>query len=249
MSSAGTAVYAGPNLRRRSLPRLPMRSLAYVRLDHNNGGIIRDVTESGIAVQAVTPLRPGDELALRFELFAPRVRVETRGRVAWAESNGQAGICFTDITSRIQRAVREWILVHMLTAAAVSGRDSMFIPLEQQFVLSAAARPAIALPLEPDLQTVQWGLLSLSARSFSTVVDGLILVCGVLLFSVSAIAVMGAVPPLPLAATLLVAASAIFVAAYQLIFSDFLCGASPGRRLAEQAAEAAREERAVTRFR
>ena len=78
--SAGTAAQPSMHPRRRSQPRFPLRSLAYVRLENNNGGIIRDLTESGIALQAVSPLKPGDDVALRFDLFSPRVRIESRER-------------------------------------------------------------------------------------------------------------------------------------------------------------------------
>ena len=71
--------------RRRRCPRQTLRTLAYVNLDQGNGGIIRDLTDSGIAVHAVAALRPGQEVSLRFDLLSPRVRVETRGRVAWAD--------------------------------------------------------------------------------------------------------------------------------------------------------------------
>src|SRR6266566_4517968 len=92
---------------RRLYPRQTLRSLAYVKLDQSNGGIIRDLTESGMAIQAVGRLQPGQELDLRFELIAPRVRVDARGRVAWADSGGQAGIQFLGITLRMQRALRD----------------------------------------------------------------------------------------------------------------------------------------------
>src|SRR5436189_87576 len=143
MSAAATAT---THLRRRGHPRFPLRSLAYVRLENNNGGIIRDLTQSGIALQAVTPLHPGEELSLRFDLFYPRVRIEASGRVAWADSSRQAGICFTGLPQHSQRALRDWAFTQMLSAAAVSGRDSMFDALDAQLVLSAAARPAILVP-------------------------------------------------------------------------------------------------------
>lgn len=247
-SSAGTAIQATAHLRRRTRPRFPMRSLAYVRLQESNGGIIRDLTEAGIALQAVTPLRPGDEFPLRFELFSPRVKVETHARVMWADESGEAGVSFGDLSLRTRRAVRDWIFIQMLNSAAVSGRDSIFSPVDS-LVISEAARPAIALPLPLDLERVRWGFLSFSVRGFSIFVDSLVLLCAVLLFSISAVAVMGGVPPLPLAAALLFAAGSIFVAAYQLIFSDFLCGASPGRRLAAEAAGTQNEQFLVTRFR
>ena len=247
-SSVGSAP-AAAHFGRRSQPRFPMHSLAYVRLHENNGGIIRDLTESGIAVQAVMPLQPGESLPIRFELFSPRVKVETLGRVVWADKTGQAGVTFNDVPVRTRRAVREWILIQMLNAAAASGRVSIFPPVDSQLVLSAAARPAISLPVPMEQESVRWGLLSFSIHGFSVFVDSLVLVCAVLLFSISAIALMGGVPPLPVAAALLFASSAIFLAAYQLIFSDFLCGASPGKRLASEAAQAQNEEFLVTRFR
>src|SRR5258708_12300111 len=80
--------------RRRAHPRQTLRSLAYVKLDQANGGIIRDLTESGMAIQAVAPLQPDQQLNLRFELLSPRVRIDAQGRVAWANSSGQAAIHF-----------------------------------------------------------------------------------------------------------------------------------------------------------
>src|SRR5258708_31568727 len=92
--------------RRRQYPRQTLRSLAYVRLDQANGGIIRDLTESGMAIQAVGRLRPGQEIDLRFDLISPRVRVDARGRVAWADASGQGGIEFIGLTPRVQRGLR-----------------------------------------------------------------------------------------------------------------------------------------------
>lgn len=248
--SAGTAAQPSIHPRRRRQPRFPLHSLAYVRLENNNGGIIRDLSESGIALQAVSPLKPGDEVGLHYDLFSPRVRVESRARVAWADESGQAGVSFTDLSPRVRRALRDWMLIQMFTAAAVSGRDSIFAPLDSQFVLSPAARPAIALPQPaPRLGEIQWGMFDISTRTFSILVDTVVLICAILLFSISAIAVMGSLPPLPIAATLLMASAAIFVAVYHLIFSEFLCGPTPGKRLAEVAISTDRGEIYIARFR
>ncbi len=248
--SAGTAVQPSVHPRRRRQPRFPLRSLAYVKLENNNGGIIRDLTESGIALQAVSPLQPGDKVALHFDLFSPRVRIESHGRVAWADESGQAGVSFTDLSPRVRRAVRDWMLIQMLTAAAASGRDSIFAPSDSQLVLSPAAMPAITVsPLATGLGEIQWGMFDISARTFAILVDTVVLICAVLLFAISAIAVIGGLPPLPVAATLLIASAAIFVAVYHLIFSDFLCGPTPGKRLSDVAASANRGQFSVARFR
>src|SRR5215475_12331622 len=99
--------------RRRQYPRITLRSLAYVKLEQGNGGIIRDLTESGIAIQAVGPLQPGQEVILRFDLLSPRVRVETHGRVSWGGPGGQGGIEFSGLPERMRQFLRDWILMQM----------------------------------------------------------------------------------------------------------------------------------------
>jgi PilZ domain len=225
--------------RRRRHPRCPLRSLSYVRLDQGNGGIIRDLTESGIAIQAVGRLHPEQHIRVAFDLLSPRVRVETMGRVAWSDVNGQGGIEFSELPLRTRRALRDWLLMQMLSSAAVTGRDSMFHSPEPQLVTSAASRPAIILPEAPpqaEKARVRWGLISLSARVFASFLDCVILSCAILLFGVSSLAVMGAMPAWPLAAAFFTTASIIFVAVYSLLFSDWICRATPGRRLAALAA-------------
>src|SRR5262249_2959660 len=105
--------------RRRRCPRQTVRTLAYVNLNDGNGGIIRDLTECGVAVQAVAALRPEQEVNVRFDLLSPRVRVEARGRVAWADPGGQAGIELTALSPRARRALRDWLLTQMLSSAAI----------------------------------------------------------------------------------------------------------------------------------
>ncbi len=236
--------------RRRRYPRQTLRSLSYVKLDEANGGIIRDLTESGMAVQAVGRLQPGQELDLRFELISPRVRVDARGRVAWADPSGQGGIQFVGLTPRVQRALRDWLLIQMFSAAAISGRDSMFSSREMELTFSAPARAAIVVdPPIAESPRVEWGLFSLSERGFSIFVDTVVLLCAVLVFATSSIAVMGGVPAWPMAAALLLTASTIFVAVYQVLFSDWLCGATPGTRLAGLASNPAGGEEYGQRFR
>jgi hypothetical protein len=100
-----------------------------------------------------------------------------------------------------------------------------------------------------ELPRVVWGGFSLKAHSFAIFVDMLVLTCAVLLFSVSSIAVMGGVPAWPLATILFIATSTIFGAVYQLLFSDLLCGESPGARLARLASGQSVVEEDPHRFR
>jgi hypothetical protein len=238
---------------RRRYPRFPLRSLSYVKLDQANGGIVRDLTESGIAIQAVAPLQPSREVKCSFDLLSPRVRVETTGRVAWSHPSGQGGIEFSAMSSRTERALRDWILTQMLSAASISGRDSIFEALEPQLILSSASRPAILVEPseleEPETSRVTWGLLSLSIRTFSFLVDALVLLCAILLFSTSSLAVMGSMPAWPLAMTFFVTTALILASVYQLLFSELFCGATPGRRLAILASMQSAHEQQMQRFR
>ena len=238
---------------RRLHPRYPLRSLAYVRLDQGNGGIIRDLTESGIAIQSVAPLRADTQIKLSFDLLSPRVHIETVGRVAWTDPSGQGGIQFSGLTLRTQRALRDWLLTQMLSAAAISGRDSIFQSYEPQLILSAASRPAIVMHEADEDQlkspVVSWGFLHLSTRTLSIFVDTVILLCAILLFSISTLAIMGGVPEWPLATALFTTVFLIFVAVYHLLFSDWICGATPGQRLAMLASMESPGEEPLQRFR
>ena len=74
--------------------RHQIQTLAYVNLDQSNGGIIRNLGDSGMAIQAVAPLYVNQQVFLRFDLANPRVRLEATGRVAWADPVGRQGSSF-----------------------------------------------------------------------------------------------------------------------------------------------------------
>jgi hypothetical protein len=144
----------------------------------------------------------------------------------------------------------------IFSAAAHSGRDSIFADYGPQLMLSPA-RPAIVVEPERDVSVTQphqaahlrWGFLSLSARMLSVFIDTVVLLCAVLLFSISSVAIMGGLPAWPLTAALGLTSSTIFIAVYQLLFSDLLCGASPGHRLAALATAPPIEREVPQRFR
>jgi len=105
--------------RARTQHRHELRNLTYVTLGESNGGIVRNLTHAGVAVQAVAAVRPGRELPVRFELRGPRLRVETRGEVIWATPSGQCGVRFIDLSPRMMRQIDEWILGSLLVGLPV----------------------------------------------------------------------------------------------------------------------------------
>ena len=96
---------------RRAHPRQRIRSLAYVHLGESNGGIVLNVSESGIAVQAAEAL-DADEgpLAMRIEIPRSRKRLELKGEVVWVgESRKEAGLRFVDLSEDALKRIRLWM--------------------------------------------------------------------------------------------------------------------------------------------
>jgi hypothetical protein len=93
--------------RRTHVRQLP-RSLAYVELGEGNGGIVLNVSEGGIAVQAVVSLM-GDELpSVRVQLAHSQKRIEAKGRITWTGGlRKTAGIEFVDLSQEANSLLRE----------------------------------------------------------------------------------------------------------------------------------------------
>jgi hypothetical protein len=143
--------------------RHELRNLTYVTLDDANGGIVRNLTHNGIGVQLVAAVRPQQQLLVNFELRTPRLRVETRGEVAWATLSGQCGIRFLDLPQKTRRQINEWILGNLLDGSAQHAEEaeSMFAAhalssesgsaaladLEQEDGLLVSSGPVKVIPL------------------------------------------------------------------------------------------------------
>ncbi|MBZ5598734.1 MAG: PilZ domain-containing protein [Acidobacteriia bacterium] len=241
--------------------RYRVHALTYVNLDQANGGVIREISEAGLAVQAAAPLRVDQQVHLRFELASPRTRVETSGRVVWADELGQAGVEFLELPPRAQRSLKDWVFTQLLARAhAAYGTDSVFIhhaPGESatQLVFSGPRRPALALaPAERAVPRERlrlfWCPIPISARSLARLLDGLILSSAVLLFSVVSLAMTHVFPTWPIGLGLGCTVAVVFAAMYHWLFGSWI-GATPGAYLAGLAVghEGEREREERPRFR
>jgi hypothetical protein len=228
-----------------------------VTLDHDNGGILRDLSESGAAVQAVGPLRAGQHVRMRFDLMAPKqtpakVKVDVVGRVAWANPSGQAGLHFEDISAELRRQMNEWIFGNLI--ATIANASPMLQPPvedDENLVLSIGARPAIRVrSTQPTHETdsedaplLDWLLDRFSARALARAVDGLVLAASVLLFFVVVLAVAKALPALPVALGVMVGVSGFFSLLYWYLFRSSASGTA-GRWLTDLAVREWQTERA-----
>ena len=84
--------------------------LSAVELDDDNGGIVLNLSEGGLALRAVSQVA-GDELPnLRFQFSQSDVWIETRARVTWrSDSKTSAGVEFIDLPDEARKQIKEWI--------------------------------------------------------------------------------------------------------------------------------------------
>jgi len=192
-------------------------NLAYVRIDHANGGIIRNLNDGGMAIQAVSRLRSEQVIHLRFEFIRPRAKFEVIGQVAWSNAAGQAGLRFTDIPLRTRRLLKDWVLSDLLTAATdlitrgpvlktVNGEDGLVTagrPFESIRLTAGAVEPTARDDLPrgvPDsLPRIRfaWWPAPMGQRGLAGWVDAMVVVSAVLLFSIIVVELTDVLPSWP----------------------------------------------------
>jgi TonB family protein len=95
---------------RRICARQQVKSLAYLDIGADNGGIVLNISETGVAVHAVSVLPAEPLVDLRLQLPRSSKRLETKGKVAWTSSTKkEAGVEFIDLPEEVRLEIREWL--------------------------------------------------------------------------------------------------------------------------------------------
>jgi TonB family protein len=95
---------------RRTQLRHQPRSLVYVELDEGNGGIVLNISEDGMTVQAVMGLMDDFLSRVRFQLSESKEWIETSAQVAWAnETRKLLGLRFVELPEQSRRQIRQWV--------------------------------------------------------------------------------------------------------------------------------------------
>ena len=106
---------------RRQQTRQAPGSLSYIHLDENNGGILINLSESGLAVQAAMSVMEDDLPCLRLQMPRSKTWLETSARVVWTgDSRRTVGVKFLDSTDDFRKQLREWLAAEAATAAAAA---------------------------------------------------------------------------------------------------------------------------------
>jgi hypothetical protein len=96
---------------RRLQMRARLASSAYTALDDVNGGVVLNISETGMAVAATDALLVTDYLPqVRFRLPNLEQRIKVSAQVVWlAESKKKVGIQFVDLSTEARNQIANWI--------------------------------------------------------------------------------------------------------------------------------------------
>jgi outer membrane biosynthesis protein TonB len=95
---------------RRQNPRHPVRPTEYIEIGDNNGGIILDISEGGMAVASAQALVGHQTLRFRFQLPRSVETIETSGAINWiGETKKRAGVRFVDLPLAAREQIQKWI--------------------------------------------------------------------------------------------------------------------------------------------
>ena len=84
-------------------------SLSLVDLGPENGGLMLDLSEGGLALQTVFPVSAESAVPIRFELPETNISIHATAAVAWVKNSKQVGLRFTEIPANAQQQIRQWL--------------------------------------------------------------------------------------------------------------------------------------------
>jgi hypothetical protein len=238
-----------------------LRALTYVTLEQANGGVVLNLSDKGVAIQAVAPPQPHQTVRLRFELRHPNVRVDAHGEVNWVTSSGRCGVRFVDLSPLARRQINQWIFGSLLDFIPQDAGDtsSLLAPSlvsdgvkeGDGLIVSALPRPVIQLGSKGDAtferrlehvriptaerpvifdpessrdgseESQEWFSQPLSGRAIALLVDSLVVIAGLLLFSLVFLATTRELPRWSVTIGSLAVAGVFVTTAYWTLLSLF----------------------------
>jgi len=138
---------------RRQTPRTRLRDLIYVDLGPDNGGIVLDVSQGGLAFHSVAPIQQTS--AINFSLLVMgRGRFDVSGELAWTdEKRTTCGLKFTSLPASSRAPFQNWTVSSQASPVDLGSASSPVPqPLESAAPVPRAPEPA-GRPT-PELSTV-----------------------------------------------------------------------------------------------
>lgn len=140
---------------RRQHARHQTASLAYLDIGSDNGGIILNISEGGVAVQAMSVLPAEPVIDLRIQFPRSTKKLAARGRIAWTSgSKKEAGMEFVDLPEEAHRQIRNWLSSEISLQPAAEANSAEDIAQAQPLPAPRLQPAAAPLPIEPPIARV-----------------------------------------------------------------------------------------------
>src|ERR1700734_794827 len=89
--------------------RVPIKAVAYIDLGQENGGLLLDVSEGGVAMHAAEIVEGATFEKMRFQLPNSDRWIEAGGKLVWhGHSKKKAGVRFVNLSDEARRQIRNW---------------------------------------------------------------------------------------------------------------------------------------------
>lgn len=112
-------------IERRLHARRQIKSLIYVELGKSNCGILVNMSETGVQLEAAVALVGNGIPRLRFQLPNSRKWIESTGKVIWiSESRREIGIQFIDLPADERARISEWVSQGVSTVEPPAPRET-----------------------------------------------------------------------------------------------------------------------------
>jgi TonB family protein len=145
-----------PEKDRRIHARQRIHSLSYVKIGDGNGGIVLNVSEGGISVQAASALEDGAPLSLWLEVPRLRERVEVSCEIVWlSASRKEAGLRFVDLPESALQEIRKWMAREAAPEKFEEEADPVYEELPARTATVEREETLAPEPLEADVATEQ----------------------------------------------------------------------------------------------
>lgn len=137
---------------RRRFVRQRVRSLAYLDVGPDNGGIVLNLSENGIALQAVNPFIDQTRVSLRIERSKSRKRIEASAEITWlSDSKREAGLQFVELSDDARVEITDWVSAEADAGVQRSLDDSASPQIRQV--------PSKSISQEPSRLREKWSIM------------------------------------------------------------------------------------------
>lgn len=107
---------------RRRAFRVPVQAPVEITLPDSRkvDGILLDLSETGMDVLTAEQQTAGALLGFQFQLPDGAVKIDAHGQVAWANTNGQTGVHFLDLSETVKADLKAWLKAAAVSAGGIS---------------------------------------------------------------------------------------------------------------------------------